>query len=175
MTKKLLNIINFIMFQTIWFVTAWGMTNNLEYIGIISIIISALVHMKISKQKVNTFVFYLSALIIGIVTDTIFLKTNCIYIPDHHNIILKKLCLAGLWINFATTFEYSLNWIQKRYLLAMSLAFFGGPLAYYSGSKIGAIEIYDPAILSYIKIGVLWCVAMALLMFIFNKAKAIKI
>ena len=46
--------------------------------------------------------------------------------------------MIALWLNFAATLNVSMAWLRGRYLLAALFGALGGPLAYYSGAKLGA-------------------------------------
>jgi hypothetical protein len=45
-----------------------------------------------------------------------------------------------LWLNFAATLNVSMAWLRGRYLVAAVFGAIGGPLAYYSGARLGATE-----------------------------------
>jgi len=48
--------------------------------------------------------------------------------------------MVCLWLNFAATLNVSMAWLSGRYLLAAAFGAIGGPLAYYSGARLGATE-----------------------------------
>ena len=45
-----------------------------------------------------------------------------------------------MWMSFATTLNVSLGWLKKRYVLAAVFGALGGPLAYFTGFKLGGVE-----------------------------------
>ena len=45
-----------------------------------------------------------------------------------------------LWLNFAATLNVSMAWLRGSYIPAAAFGAVGGPLAYYSGAKLGAME-----------------------------------
>ena len=50
--------------------------------------------------------------------------------------------MVALWLNFAATLNVSLAWLrEERYQLAAAFGAIGGPIAYYSGAKLGATEM----------------------------------
>ena len=61
-----------------------------------------------------------------------------------------------LWVNFATLINVSLNWLHGKYLLAAILGAVGGPLAYWAGDRLGAIEIAQPLVVPLLAIGLAW-------------------
>jgi uncharacterized protein DUF2878 len=71
--------------------------------------------------------------------------------------------MVGLWAIFATTLNVSLRWLRARPWLAAALGFLGGPAAYYSGARLGAMEfITAGAALAGIALG--WAIATPLLL-----------
>ena len=73
------------------------------------------------------------------------------------------LLMVALWCTFATTLNVALRGLRHRYLLCAVLAAIGAPLAYLSGSRLGALQVVStlPALL-LISAG--WAVLMPLLM-----------
>ena len=49
--------------------------------------------------------------------------------------------MVMLWAVFATTLNVSLRWLRARPGLAALFGAIGGPIAYYSGAKLGALEL----------------------------------
>jgi hypothetical protein len=70
--------------------------------------------------------------------------------------------MVMLWVNLATTMNVSLGWLRSRYTLAAVFGAIGGPMAYYSGAKLGAMTALPP-LQSLVVIGAAWAVAMPLL------------
>jgi hypothetical protein len=49
-----------------------------------------------------------------------------------------------MWMVFATTLNLSLRWLQGHRLAAIGLGAIGGPLAYWGGARLGAMEFVVP-------------------------------
>ena len=49
--------------------------------------------------------------------------------------------ILGLWALFATTLNRSLAWLHGRYALAAVLGAIAGPLSYWAGARLGALEL----------------------------------
>jgi len=52
--------------------------------------------------------------------------------------------LVAMWMLFATTLNVSLRWLRRFPLAAIALGAFGGPLAYWGGARLGAMEFTAP-------------------------------
>jgi uncharacterized membrane protein YdcZ (DUF606 family) len=68
-----------------------------------------------------------------------------------------------LWVNFSLALNESLQWFQQNLLIAGVLGSLFVPLAYFSASRLGAIEIMNPAYLGLLPICLAWSVAMPLM------------
>jgi hypothetical protein len=49
--------------------------------------------------------------------------------------------MVALWAVFATTLNVSMRWLRERPALAALLGAIGGPAAYWSGARFGAMEL----------------------------------
>jgi hypothetical protein len=65
-----------------------------------------------------------------------------------------------LWANFAGTLHLCLDWLRGRYRLAAALGAIGGPIAYYGGQYLGAIQLGENAAVSLAVIAVEWALAV---------------
>jgi hypothetical protein len=52
---------------------------------------------------------------------------------------------VALWANFATTLNVSLRPLRDRLGVAALLGAIGAPVAYFSGSRLGALELTEMA------------------------------
>jgi hypothetical protein len=76
---------------------------------------------------------------------------------------MAPLWMAALWMNFASTLDYSLAWMQGKPVLAAVFGGVGGPLAFVAGEQLGAIVLVD-RVLSLGVIGAGWLVVTPLLL-----------
>ena len=62
---------------------------------------------------------------------------------------LSPIWIVLMWAGFALTINHSLAWLAAHPLLPALMGLFGGPMAYYAGLKLGAVEyLLDPLIVS---------------------------
>jgi hypothetical protein len=73
---------------------------------------------------------------------------------------LAAVWLVALWVNFALVLNVALRWLQGRWALAAALGFVGGPAAYYSGQRLGAVRLAPPLWQSLVVLGIAWAVAI---------------
>ena len=70
--------------------------------------------------------------------------------------------IVSMWVLFATTINHGLRWVKKSWVIAAAAGAVGGPLAFYSGAAMGAVEFSNP-LLSLAVIGAGWAVILPIL------------
>lgn len=67
--------------------------------------------------------------------------------------------ILAMWALFATTLNVSLNWLKGRCWVAALLGAAAGPLSYWAGARLGAVELADP-VAALGALGVGWAIMM---------------
>ncbi|NTW99017.1 MAG: DUF2878 family protein [Geobacteraceae bacterium] len=113
-----------------------GHTNTLDVIPVLG------AHLILSENRSVEMKLLMAAGILGFLFDTTLVATG-VFMPVA-NILprpFSPLWMVVLWLNFAATLNVSLAWLRGHYALAAVFGAVGGPLAYYSGAKMGATEV----------------------------------
>lgn len=76
------------------------------------------------------------------------------------------LWLVAVWMIFATTLTGSMRWLHGRYGLAAVFGCIGGPLSYYYGLRLGAIDFNPNGTLTLITLAVVWAAVMPVLIWL---------
>jgi hypothetical protein len=99
-----------------------------------------LIHIALSMNRKGEVMLILAAGAAGFLMDT-FLVSIGVFSPVPYLFPLpfSPPWMVLLWMNFAATLNFSLQGLHGRYLLAAVLGSIGGPAAYYSGAKLGAM------------------------------------
>lgn len=72
--------------------------------------------------------------------------------------------MVGLWVGFAAMLPVSIGWLRGRYFASALFGLVGGPVSYWGGMRLGALEPGDLGLGgSLVAIGVVWAVASPLL------------
>lgn len=156
--------INFVAFQIGWFACILGGARSWPWVGPLVVAAVFALHLASSKGRSAEAVLGLSAGVIGFFVDSGLIALG-VYSPVR--VLIRApwstLWLVFLWVNFATTLNVSLGWLQGRLGLQAFLGAFGGPAAYYAGHRLKAIEIHDPLLFSLSIVALAWCMATPLL------------
>ncbi len=158
-----MNILNFILFQTAWFITILSAAYGKPYIGVLFTTLWILFHLSIVGEKRNPeLILIVVTAIIAYLLESALVLADLIVYPEQSMLgEPSPVWMVTLWINLALTINYSMSWLKKRYLLSALLASIAGPLTYYAGERFGAITLNGTP--SLIAISLMWLVAMPLL------------
>ncbi|MFZ8988696.1 MAG: DUF2878 domain-containing protein [Methylophilaceae bacterium] len=135
-------LINFILFQSIWFILILAAAHESFY-GLVIGLLLILVQYWHGKLMVPDFKLILASIIIGFAHDTSLNYFKFIQYNIDFNTYYSPFWIIGLWISFALTINHSLAWLGNKKLLQMIFGLIGGPLAYIAGEKLGAIYMIN--------------------------------
>jgi hypothetical protein len=160
----LLKIFNFIAFQAAWFAAVLGAAHGMPWLGVIAVPIALAVHLMLSPDWRPELLLALAAAATGFVFDSILIGAGAFSpIPYVLPVPFSSLWMVMLWVNLATTINVSMAWLRGRYALGTVFGATGGPMAYYSGAKLGAMtRLPDPA--GLVGIGIAWAIAFPMLL-----------
>jgi hypothetical protein len=157
-------VANFIAFQAAWFAAVLGAAHGMPWLGVLAVPIALALHLALSPDWRPELLLALAAAATGFVFDSILIAAGMFSpVPYILPSPFSSLWMVMLWINLATTMNVSLGWLRGRYALAAVFGAFGGPLAYYSGAKLGAMTAIPP-VNALLAIGVAWALAFPLLL-----------
>jgi hypothetical protein len=160
----LLPVTNFVLFQIGWFACVLGSAYSYPWLGTLTAILIVTYHVLRSKYQGQEFMLIILAIAIGGSWDSFLVWVQWI---DYNNGMwsenLAPHWIVALWALFATTLNVSLRWMKGRWLIAVLSGALAGPLAYYAGYRLGAVNFPD-MITALFALGIGWAVFMPLLL-----------
>jgi len=156
-------IVNFIFFQISWFAAVLGAAHEMPWLGVVAVPAALALHLALSPHWLPELMLAVVAAVMGFMIDSILVALGAFSpIPYVFAPPFSSLWMTMLWVNLAMTLNLSMGWLRGRYVFAAIFGAIGGPLAYYSGAKLGAMTALPP-VTSLIVIGAAWAVALPLL------------
>ncbi|MDX1461312.1 MAG: DUF2878 domain-containing protein [Xanthomonadales bacterium] len=160
-TRKVL--LNVIALQVGWFACVLGAANDLPWLGLPVVVGVLLLHMHLVDDIRPEMRLVGLSILIGATFDSLLMASG--WIDYRNGFILTGLAPAwilAMWAQFATTLNLSMAWLKGRPVVASIAGLIFGPLSWYTGAKLGAIELVNPvAALTALAIG--WSLVMPLL------------
>jgi hypothetical protein len=168
MMRKIFNIVGT---QIGWFACAMGAAKGLPWLGLVVVAVYLVLHLLWSKERLRESQFILTVGVLGMVVDSLSKITGLLtYNGDILNIAwLAPLWIGALWLQFASTLNLSLVWLQNNYLLAFVMGAIAGPLSYMGGVRLGALALPHDKTFTVIVLAIIWGIVMPLLAWLAKK------
>jgi len=156
---------NFILFQVGWFTCViGGASRDYYWAGVVVVAAIVVAHLLRAKNMRNEAMLILITMTVGSAWDSVLMMAGIFSFS--HGVMFAGLVpfwMIAMWALFATTLNVSMKWMKNRYLLATAFGAIGGPVAYYAGFRIGAVE-FENTVTALLAVGAGWSVIMPLLM-----------
>jgi hypothetical protein len=138
-------IINWLIYQAVWFACIIGAASGKPWIGIVVGITAIIVHLSLASRPTVEFSLIMLTGLIGGVWDSLLVIIGLIDYPG--GMLVKDMAppwIIMLWMAFATTFNMSLRWLRGHDSLSAVFGLLGGPLAWWAGQGFGALVLVQP-------------------------------
>jgi len=157
-------LVNLAAAQAGWFACVSGAANGMPWAGPLVVLAFVAIHLRWSRRPVSELGLILSAVLLGLVADSVMVFSGLVSYPSGNWIEgFAPYWILAMWAMFATTLNVSMKWLRNRNVLAAALGAVFGPLAYLAGQELGAITFNQP-VLAVAALAVIWAAAMPLLM-----------
>ena len=160
-----LMIQNFILFQVGWLsCVIGGASSSYHWLGVAVVAAIIAVHLLRSYTIINEIMLILITTLLGTTWDSALMGAGLL--AFNNGVVFDAIIpfwMVSMWALFATTLNVSMQWMKNRYLLAAIFGAIGGPVAYYAGHRLGAVE-FSQVSTSLLVVGAGWAVMMPLLM-----------
>jgi hypothetical protein len=141
-SDRMTPVANIALFQAGWFACVLGAAHGLPWIGAMAAAAIVAWHALRAARPVRELALIGVAVALGALFETVLLQSGFVRFP-HGGLFdgLAPYWMVALWALFATTLNVSLRWLRAHPALGALLGAIGGPVAYYAGARLGAIEL----------------------------------
>jgi hypothetical protein len=164
-----LTLRNFILSQVGWFACAFGAAYGYQWTGPLVTVGVVAVHLYSAPRAAPEVTLLVITMALGFVVDAPMAFFNLVTYPTPGMFgVLQPYWMLALWALFATMLNVTLRWLKTRMVLAAVLGAILGPIAYWSGQRLGALTLaqFWPAVYA---LAVGWGAVMPLLMWLSNR------
>jgi len=157
-------LVNFIAFQCGWFACVLGAARGWPWVGTAVAAVIVGWHVMRSRRPAEELKLVGIALVVGILWDSSLAALGWISFASGTLVTwIAPPWILAMWALFATTLNVSLDWLKGRWAVASLLGAVAGPLSYWAGARLGAIEIVAP-VPALVALAVGWSVITPLLL-----------
>lgn len=157
-------IANLLLFQAGWLACVLGAAHGFVREGALPALAIVAWHVARAARPAREAALAAGAALLGLAFESALVQAG--WVRFEAGVLLEGAApywMVALWALFATTLNGSLRWLQTRLWAAALLGGIGGPLAYYAGARLGALELLQPATLLAV-LALAWALATPLLL-----------
>jgi len=158
-------VVNFLIFQLGWLVAVVGAAWGYPLAGVAYAATWALLHhWRLGDGRVPEIRFVVAAATLGYMVDSALVLGGAFAFPDYARLgYPTTIWMVSLWLMFSMTLRHSLGWLRNQYVLAAALGAVFGPVAYWAGAQLGAIELTGGAA-AVASVALAWALSMMILL-----------
>ena len=134
-------MVNAVLFQIGWFACVLGAARGLPWIGPLAAVAIIGWHLAHAARPERELALIAAAALLGALFETLLVQMG--WVRFETGVLVEGTApswMVALWAIFATTLNVSLRSLRPHRWLAALLGAIGGPVAYYAGARLGALE-----------------------------------
>lgn len=176
MNRTAMLILNYGLFQVVWFACVLGGANGQPLLGTgVAALVIAL-HLYLVPGPREELSLLVSVGLLGALLDSLLVSFGWLSFPSgQFHPAMAPHWIIAMWMSFATVLNLSLGWLKGRYLLALVLGVVAGPMAYYAGAELGGVLIQADIGLALGGVALNWAIAMPLVMYLATRFNGVEI
>lgn len=158
-------LLNLAAFYLCWFACVLGAARGYPWLGPVVVAVWIVIHVLSVPKPGRELAFILGVGALGYVLDSILVLLGVLdFVSRGFGTVPAPLWMVALWMSFATSFHGALHWLSGRFLMGAIFGMLGGPAAYLAGQRLGAVGFGVPTSVALFAIGIVWLIAMLLIL-----------
>lgn len=150
-----------IAFQGAWFSCVLGAARGWPWLGPAIVAALSAIFLALTSPRAGSARLLLVAALLGLVVDGGLVAGHALaFTPVAGGPALLAPWMVALWVGFATTLPWSMDFLRGRPVLSAILGAILGPMAYWAGARLGAISLGTSLPLSLGAIALGWGLAL---------------
>ncbi len=165
----MLVLLNVALSYAAWFAVAMLAARGQFWLAVVPSVVALVIHLSVTPavKRRPEVMLAAAAIPLGICVEAIHMASGAIQYGAGASVAgLPPAFMIGLWVAFATLVTTSLSWLKDRLWLAVVFGALASSPSYFAGSKLGALTLGEPLWHSLAIIGLVWAVALPLLILI---------
>jgi hypothetical protein len=158
-------LLNAVLFQAVWLATVAGAGAGYWWTGLPALLLFAGWQLHVSRWPRSDITLLACAAVLGFVVDSALLHGGWLsYATPMPSTRFAPAWILVLWAGFALTVNHSLAFLKPHAGWTLAFGAIGGPLAYFGAARLfRAVQFDAPLVEVTLMLGLLWAVAMLLL------------
>jgi hypothetical protein len=157
------SIQNLTLFKLGWLACVYFAAVGQPMLSLLAVAAVASLHLTRVPVPAKEAFFLVSAGLIGLVWESLVVSTGLVqYTGQAAGSWLAPSWIVAMWVLFGTTINHGFSWTKRHWAIGAAFGLVGGPMAFYGGSAMGAVE-FTHTLAALALLGVGWAVLLPLL------------
>jgi hypothetical protein len=158
------NIKNLVLFKLGWFACVVFAAAGEPLLATFAVAVVVAMHLATVPVAIKEFILLAAAGLIGMAWESLLLYAGVVSYPGYATgAALAPHWIVAMWVLFATTLNHGFSWAKRSWVIASIAGLAGGPLAFFGGANLGAVE-FSNTLLAMVVIGIGWAILLPMLM-----------
>jgi hypothetical protein len=158
-----LQILNFLVFQGAWFAAVLGAARQHPLAGTLAVVVAIAWHLALAVRPAQELKLVMAVSFIGLLAESLVAtQGNIIYTSGQPVPFLPPYWIVAMWALLSIALNVTMRWLKGRLWIAAALGAVVGPMALFSGARLGAARFVDTQQV-LLMMACLWAVLMPVL------------
>lgn len=154
-------LINAALFYVAWFGCVVGSAYYLLWPALLSTGILLVWQLHPARRHPSDLRVLLAAIIMGIFADSLWIQMGLLEFTEQRPLPgFSPVWIVALWAAFALTINHCLYWLKHHPILPVLSGTIGGPMSYYAGVRLEAVEYLQSTWVVSIWLAIGWTLAI---------------
>ena len=155
--------VNLVVFKVAWTAVVVSAAAGAPLIGVLAVAAAVAIHLRSCNNAEAEIRLLLVAAIMGLAWESILVLSGLVNYSSGNLVPgIAPYWIVAMWVLFATTINAGMRWLRRNKAVAAIAGAIGGPMGFFAGASIGAVELASPVI-ALACIGLGWAVMLPLL------------
>ena len=153
---------NLILFKIGWIACVFGAAMSQSWLGLVAVIAIVLEHLRTAPEPQKELWLLGMAAAMGVAWESMMVSQNLLSYSE--GMVMAGFApywIVAMWALFATTVNVGMRWLKRHWSIAAIAGAVGGPMSFYAGANLGAVQFTSDQALLIIGIG--WATLLPLL------------
>ncbi len=156
-------VVNLAVFKAAWTTVLISAAAGTPEFGVIAVAIAVAIHLRSCDNAESEIRLLVVAAAIGFAWESILVISGLLeYSSGNWVPGIAPYWIVAMWVLFGTTINVGMRWLRRSRAIAAIAGAIGGPMAFFAGASLGAVEFPSPAV-ALICIGIGWAVLLPFL------------
>lgn len=172
----LVKLFNYFSYYVGWLACVYSAAHGISWAGVGVVAVLVLVHFVLTHTLREEITMIVVIGILGTLVDSFQAASGLLTYEGRYATVpwLGPIWITAIWVLFASTINWSFEWLKGRTRLTVALGAIGGPLSYVAGERIGAVHFQHNFITTMLVLAVIWSLVVPLFFGIAHRMVRIK-